>query len=983
MELDKVDQERRLLRALEEQEKQAKDTAFRLKLTNKQNLEFLEESLNANEQVKILRQEVEKSRIDQELLDQEKEIATKKLEKVMQENAQLKKVMEKYQNELVQKNIQVAAVNEKLSTLQQEIDAKKALITNFERKIQKIETEGTTKEWESTKRISEMEGKLIEKDKRIVTQEDEKTQLLQTLKSLTKENKDGINLCKKLDNMCSQFENAWKSEKEKLKETEDELMETKSKVKECEEELNECKKCSAEISKWVKEENALSEGLRNTNYNLEKDKEQMTLMVGSLKNDLNELREKYIYHKNKNESLGMHIQEQTMKIIDKERKVKHLEDGMLGEMKRITELTEKNKKLETNIVMKNEELSSLTRKCDCYYKELTRLKENEIKSKEAEKELRKSLNEKADCVLRLENEKNKVQEQILEKNEKISKLVSEVKTMKQNCHKREAEIKDIGKYCESLEQREASTKSQNKKTAIDLRESLSKLQIVRQKNQSLIEETDRLQKLITKKDVEKEHMSKSVREVNLRYQETVKKLEELRFVEQAKDEEIRVKIEDNQDLQKAKDRMHKEIMKLMQDIQNHTKCIEVYKKRSEEAETAKKSLEKELRKCGEELRKAQSEKETVNNRIKESIKENNKEKKFCKDLQAKVSQLEQSFEMQRVELEEKERCRIDSISKISNLEKEKEQLINSRRISDERYREMKNHFSYIYKEYAMTKSDKERLIEVNKELERNIDRLENGMSEYKKKLLEKEIELKDVSWEIGEIQIASKNWEERANQVERERNAACDKQGRAENENGWLPDCCYEEDFEMEKTEALLQMEIMKNKELQHDLQSAISNIQAKEKQIESLKKSAEYEKDLYSEERRKDTEIKEELEMTKNELNKVVVYAKRCFADKKLRESTMQHEIVQLKKKLNLSESNNVEMGSKVRMLQMYTEELKRDISEFTTRYGLQDRAKIEKTEGIFGMMGSTVREVEALQNTNEMLTQEVMKSIQHSNRN
>ena len=911
--------------------KEASDSHFRPKLGYKKGWDLLEESSNTNEKTLKREHDTDSS---QEVIGQDRRIVNMKLRKITDENTRLKRALEGYKNNIIQKDINVPSEAQKVSRLEDELNAKEHMIRMLDGKIRRMEEYGEKDKFQI---IRELERKLAEKEKYCLEKDNEKIKLMKELQSLAKDNKDGIVLCKKLESICSEFENAWTNEKEKRKTTENELKETKSKVKYYEEELEKSKGCSEDIFRREDEESAINERLRNMNSKLEKDKEQMKIKIERLNNNLVALSESRAIYLDKSELLEMKIKELEEEVTEKEVQIEGMKNKMLSEEKRSNNRIEENRKLQATLLAVSEELEKITKKCDGYLREIDKLQKSEGKSREKETELLNVLQERQNFIVELENEARQVQHKMNQKDDEISRLSLEIHKSVKNMNKIEGEREKIKEYCRKLEIMESSIKSEIEQKAVKLKEVLSKLKEEVQTNYSLTEDNNELQKKIARKDKEIEKMKECIDQLSASYQFTKSKLEELETTENDKDEELRAEEEVKNVLKSDNYRLQQEQVIMTQKIERNLAITNEFKRQNDELKKAKRELEEKLRNFEDEIRRDQPELKLEGNiRIQENNNAMNSVQKSWEEMQDKIEKLEQIVEKQSLELNK----RSESLFTISKLELQNQEFINSRRISEERCRELNNNLNNMYTEVKILKGEKEKLLNVNGFLEKQIENLEFWLTEYTSKLAEKDLEKKKVESNKSEMlgtQTESGKWRQSVDNVQNFSSSIIKRKDNA------IEQIRKYQDKEGAKAQAevVLKSETNWNKKFERDFQIATGNTELDEiKSLENWKKWIDNRKMLYCEEKEKAVKLRNDLHKAKHGTKNESISGNQSAEGFTSRGPTMKNEVLQLKNKLHKSELADNDMEYKIARLCKVTENLHWRISELT----LKGEAKKDK---------------------------------------
>ena len=839
---------------------------------------------------------------------------TWRLKKAGDDVLRLKSIVDGYEDEIVQRNIDMTSEVEKVSKLEIVVHAKQQRINILEEKIRKMEENGhEKKDRRKSDKINDLERKLMEMDAYCIERDNQNTILMKELQSLTNDNKDAIALCQKLESICYGFEQAWTNEKVKLRVIENELMETNSKVKFYEQELQEKKGCSLETLKGLKEEIPINPELRKK-LKSEKDKEQMKIKIEKLNDNASTLDASQIVSLRKIESLQTKLREQLEEMNEKKMTIKELKDRIIREDKRSNEIFEENDKLKEKLLVRSQELDKVTKTCNNYFKVLSRLQNNDTKNRERENQLIKRLNEKQSLIIRLDDEKLQTTKEMTQKDQDISNLTLKVNKSLNNIKRIEEEGEKFKQYCKELERTESNMKGEIEQKANKLQEVFSILRDEVQTNYTLTEEKDELQRSIEKKDLEIKQMIECIEKLNPANQLENSTIKEFATTENKKDDKLTTAEEAKRVLKSDIYRLQQEQIKMMNKLERNAEIINEYKSKNDKLEKANRELEIRLKEFKDNMRKNQTPSDFEGNK---KVQEN--EIKY-------LQKSHQGFPHETNKLEQnivEDTHNTGNVLTKSKLEAHGQCSDDSRKKPEVNCTELNNDLDVMFKQLSLMKSDKERLLTINKNLEIQIENLELWSSDHKSKLIHKDQEMKKRQWSRNKVQTASEILRKKAIKVEDDHSVLKDKKCEGmTNEYKNSPGLYREKGVAMSETETTVQSEMMRDKKLKYDHQAVQRNKKSREKWIED-------QESLHSKEKEQTDKFVTELNKAKDELQKLGKSVKRCLKENESWESMVTDEILQPKNTTDLSELIDTEVECKVGKLCKATADLKRRIAE------------------------------------------------------
>ena len=844
---------------------------------------------------------------DYELIKEEQDILTRKLKKVTGENVRLKNILDGYKNERMQKEIDMASEAEKVCRLQEVIDQKEERINGLEEQIKEMENENEEKDRKRSERISELESILAGKEQLCININNEKETLLKELQLLRQENQDGMNLCKQLDSICHEFENALRNEMQKVKLKEIELNEAKSK------QLEESTGSSLEVSKMESEENEVAEKLQKMEEEII---EQMKTEIEKLNNDVNAMKDSKDVNARKAELLEQKIKKYEEDMTEKAMKIEEMNNKLLREENNKEEMIEENKQLKSTLLQRCQELENMTKKCEIHAQDIIRLQNNKKTSNEREREI---CNE-------VEDEKGHAKEQMNKKDSGVSRSISEVNCNILGSNKSEGEQ---GKITHDYkESEEPESKKKIAKKVDDSKETLARPKEEVEIIHNGPEDKDDQQAAIWRKDIEIKEMKECIEELNSSYKEIKLKLEKFEKMEKNYEEELRVKDESTNVLKNENLKLQQQKIAMANKLERNIEAMDGYKRRNEDLEIAKRTLEKKLEDFETKLKKDEA-KPYFEGKVDEKDDELRNFKGSWNELHKKIHDLEFNFKELRGEIKKESICNTENTSKISKLERQKQSTFDAIRISAERCKEMSHALDDIYKEITMLRNDKIMLQNMSQSLEEQIERLQSGLSEYATKPSEQK-------WEREQLKL---------NVVEAlEYQSDCNALNSMKSDQNMLFECLSAGTFyqkqETPVTETQMLEEITGNGKLEHGLQPVINSSQMQVGKSESREKWKESQKDVYSNKNSTAIQFEEQLSAIKTEPLRSTLNV----------DLMMDREISKLQSQLQQIESSDRSIECKVGNLYNYTERLKWRMSEITNKYhSVQNSFEVENKAGNF----------------------------------
>ena len=869
-------------------------------------VESKQEYSNAYERMKPDMGSCERGHKDYEMIKEEQDILTRKLKKVTGENVRLKNILDGYKNERMQKEIDMASEVEKVYRLQEAVERKEERINGLEGLIKEMENENKEKDRKRSERISELERIFAEKEQLCTDINNEKETLLQELQLLRQENQDGMKLCKQLDSICSEFENALKNEKQKAKMKEIELKEAKSK------ELEERTGSSLEALQLKSEEKEGTEKLQKIEEQII---EQMKTEIEKLNNDVKAMKESKDVYAKKAEVLEQKIKNYEEDMNEKAMEIEEMNDKLIRQEKDKEEMIEENKQLKSTLLQRSQELENMTKKCEIHGQEIIRLQNNKNNSSERENEIHNEV----------ENEKSHAKEKMTKRDSGVSRTMSEVNCNLSGSNKIEggngeithdykgvkgAEIKkEIAKKVENSEETPARPKEEGKVL------------------QNVPEDREDQQTAILRKEIEMKEMKECIEKLNSSYKEIKLKLEKFEKIEKNYEEELRAKDESVNVLKNENLKLQQQKITIANKLERNIEVMNGYKKRNEDLEIAKRALEEKLEDFETELKKDNA-KPYFEGNLYEKDNEINNLNGPWNELHRKIHDLELNLKELRGEMNKQNICNTENMSKISKLEMQKQSAVDSIRLSAERCKEISHALDTIHKETMMLRNDKAMLQNIGQSLEEQIERLQNGLSEYATKTSDQGLQREQLNLNALE-ELENKN--------------ASDALNSMKSDKKMLLECLSVGTFYQKQKTAATQTEMRaentRNGHFERGLQPVINNSQMQVDRIDSREKWTENQKDVYSNNSTA-IQLEEQLSAIKTE----------PFRSTLNTDWMMDREISKLQSQLEQIESSDRSIECKVGNLCNYTEKLKWHMSEIAQKYhSVQKPLEVENKAGNF----------------------------------